>query len=104
MLRKLLYPMHAAPRDLWLLPWLEVLAKHGAPFRCYCCGVMQHPWRPSVFVPNIADYPTVAKYLRKHGDRSIALRVGVSSWCVSCAWRLCGRQMVTRRRWWEIWK
>lgn len=101
---KFLYPMHADPRDLGLFPWLEVLERHGTPYRCQCCGVMQHPWRPSVFVPDACDDGSSRRFVRFaswQAERTGAL----SSWCVSCAWKLSGRKMVvTRRPWWRFWR
>lgn len=99
MLSRFLYPMHADARDFGLYPWLEVLREHGRPFRCACCGVMQQPYRPSVFVPDAAGVESgiylPVLFRLAHGR--------LSSWCVSCAWKLCGRKMVTRRRRWRIW-
>jgi hypothetical protein len=98
MLSRFLYPMHADPRDFGLYPWLEVLREHGRPFRCFCCGVMQQPYRPSVFVPDVfAATTSIPPVPLRYPGWSI------SSWCVSCAWKLCGRKMVTRRPWWRFW-
>ena len=108
MLRRFLYPMHADPRDFGLYPWLEVLREHGRPFRCACCGVAQPRYRPSVFVPDFMARPGEwwqGGWIFHNGRaamRSMFRRGTVSSWCVSCAWKLCGRQMVTRRQWWRF--
>ena len=100
-----LYPHHANPRDLGLYPWLEVLKDTERGFTCACCGVKQHWFRPMVFMaPGLdarSSFPSrglrrVYLYFRAVGN--------VAPWCVSCAWALCGRQMVRARRWWEFWR
>lgn len=105
MLRKFLYPMHADPRDFGLYPWLEVMREHGRPFRCACCGVMQQPYRPSVFMPDMLTFAPAEWWPEwlVHKATRLPFARRLSSWCVSCAWKLCGRKMVTRRRWWRFW-
>lgn len=98
-----LYPHHVDPRDLGLYPWLKVLRGTERGFVCACCGVKQHPWRPMVFVCEHLGIGDV-QYRVKYRTR-VAKRTGrVVPWCVSCAWKLCGRKMVKRRRWWQFWR
>lgn len=105
-----LYPHHVDPRDLGLYPWLKVLRGTERGFVCACCGVKQHPWRPMVFMPGvwpsvIPDPPPPRAVVRYTHRRSLPSGDFVP-WCASCAWKLCGRQMVRRRgrRWWQFWR